>query len=148
MPLPQPSSRDRYSHGIPVLRTNSISVNAAQYVAGRHSVIGDGVEGELLQASRGLQEEVLGPWRRSAYEYGRHLSAPTEPSYARYRPKAHGNNGSMVEMLLEEAGVRSDVIRTGGDWWRLCSQFLNDGSVRTLSQRASICTVHSKRRLH
>jgi len=46
-----------------------------RYVARFLSVIGDGLGGELLKVSGGVQEEVLGLSHQIVYEYGRHLSA-------------------------------------------------------------------------
>ena len=42
---------------------------------------------ELLQATKGLREEVLGPWHQSVWEHGRHLSCCRSTAvYVRYRP--------------------------------------------------------------
>lgn len=48
----------------------------------------DGSEDELLLATTGLREEVLGPWHQFVYEHGRHVSTLTGPVYVRYRPEA------------------------------------------------------------
>jgi len=74
-------------------------------VSGHLSVIGDGREDELLWATTGLQEEVLGPWHQSVYEQGRHVSVRIGPAYVRFRPivlkKSDGNIfGSLSEALI------------------------------------------------
>jgi hypothetical protein len=41
MPLPQPSSRGKYSHGVPVLSTNRIPVRAARSLIRGRPPFGD-----------------------------------------------------------------------------------------------------------
>ena len=60
MRLPQPSSRGRYSHGIPVLRTNRIPVTAAQSSMRGRAPFGDGfiLNIELIVVSEKLEIEM------------------------------------------------------------------------------------------
>lgn len=55
----------------------------------------DGLGDELLQATKGLQREVLGPWRQSVLEHGRHLSYRTTVVYVCYRPIADGRRSAI-----------------------------------------------------
>jgi hypothetical protein len=62
--IAQPSSRGKYSHGIPVLSTNRLPVRGAQSLRhGRPLLLaaGCGSADELRQATEGLRKEVLGP---------------------------------------------------------------------------------------